>query len=304
MTLDLVIATYNRSSLLHICLESAFLAERPDGLNIKIVIVDNGSSDDTRGVVQRFIERDELHVEYIFVGRPGKAAALNDALAQTDGEIVGLIDDDEQVKPDWFSIVHHEFSSAPALDFIGGQCYPNWESPAPDWIPKRYSGAIGIVLNPTRVDYGPEFPGILMGGNSAIRRPTLDRVLPYPEGLGKIGNKIRSGEDEVIYHRLLAVGARGVNIPELIIYHWIPAERLTRRYFRRWVIGRGISVGSQFHERGFREASFLGIPRYQLRTALRSIIRVFTGKSKAERFTAQLSILDYLATLYGRHFYR
>jgi len=70
-----------------------------------------------------------------------------------------------------------------------------------------------------------------MGGNAVIRRATLERVLPYPERLGKIGNKIRSGEDEVIYHRLLDIGARGIVLPDLIITHWIPAERMTRATF-------------------------------------------------------------------------
>jgi len=40
--------------------------------------------------VQSFLELRDLPVRYIFAGRPGKSAALNEALAQTEGEYVGL----------------------------------------------------------------------------------------------------------------------------------------------------------------------------------------------------------------------
>src|SRR5260370_33199784 len=93
-------------------------------------------------------------------------------------------------------------------------------------------------------------------------------------------------------------------VPDLAIDHWIPAERLTRRYFRKWVIGRGISMGSQLRERGFTEPAMLGIPRYKLGDSVRALAAMFTAPSSQERFTAQLSVLDCLATLYGRYFYR
>jgi glycosyltransferase involved in cell wall biosynthesis len=302
MNLNVIIATHNRSDLLNDCLQSILLATRPPNLQIKIVVVDNRSTDNTKEVVQRYVESREIPVQYIFAERPGKAAALNDALAQTNGELIGLIDDDEQLERSWFEVVEREFSSDHQLDFIGGQYHPNWESPAPDWVSKHFRGAIGIVLNPVRVAFSPDFPGILMGGNAVIRRSTLNKVLPYPEHLGKIGKKIRSGEDEVIYHRLLALGARGMNVPELIIYHWIPTERLTKTYYRKWVIGRGISGGLQLRERGFKVTGLLGIPRYQFGLVGKAFANLLRSRSPSERFAAQLTILDCMSTLYGRHF--
>ena len=303
MNIDIILTTYNRVQLLTDCLKSVLLANRPKNLNISLVIVDNNSTDGTREIVQPFLESRELAIRYIFVARPGKSAALNEALAQTDGEFVGLIDDDEQLDADWFEIVAREFSNSPQIDYIGGPYLANWEQAPPTWLSRKYSGAVGIVHYPERRAFSHEFGQMLMGGNAVIRRTALQRVLPYPEQLGKIGKKIRSGEDEVIYHRLLGIGALGIFVPELIIHHWIPAHRLTKRYFRKWVIGRGISIGSQIRERGFKETSMLGIPRYQFGAAARSLLQMLVAKSQRERFTAQLTILDCFATLYGRHFY-
>jgi hypothetical protein len=47
----------------------------------------------------------------------------------------------------------------------------------------------------------------------------------------------------------------------------------------------------------------LGIPRYQFGIAARALWPMLTAQSSPARFTAQLSILDCFATLYGRHFY-
>lgn len=303
MNLDLIIPTYNRAHLLKDCLDSIFRAGRPSGLSVTVIVVDNNSADNTKEVVEPFLESRDIPVRYIHVARPGKSVALNEAIAQTDGDFIGLIDDDEQLDFAWFEVAYREFALDSGIEYIGGQCFPNWERAAPNWISKNYRGAVGVILCSERGAFSSEFRQMLPGGNTVIRRSTLQRVLPYPEQLGKIGKRIRSGEDEVIYHRLLNIGARGIFVPELIIYHWVPAERMTRKYYRKWVIGRGISVGSQLRERGFKETGMLGIPRYLFGIAARSFWPMLGAKSQQERFTAQLSILDCFATLYGRHFY-
>lgn len=304
MNLDLLIPTYNRAPLLRSCLRSVLRAARPKGLQIKVTVIDNGSTDGTQEVVDSFAAQRQVCIQYVLVLRRGKSAALNEALSQTDAELVGMIDDDEQIDPAWFQVVHREFSVDLGLEYIGGPCAPHWERIPPNWFPARYGGVVGVAPRPERIAFSREFKGMLMGGNAVIRRRTLQRVLPYPEHLGKIGHKIRSGEDEVVYHRLLDIGASGVVVPDLIIRHWIPAHRLTKRYFRRWTVGRGISVGSQLRDRGFGERSLLGIPRYMLGSALRGFGLMLSSRSPTERFTAQLSILDWVATLYGRHCYR
>jgi glycosyltransferase involved in cell wall biosynthesis len=303
MDLDLILPTYNRAHLLKNCLDSILRASRPTGLQINVVVVDNNSKDDTKSVVQAYIDRDVLPIRYIFVERAGKSAALNEAIAQTGAELIGLIDDDEQIDSAWFEVAYREFFSTRELDYIGGPCRPNWEQGAPDWFPSGYGGIVGIVPRPERVAFSQEFNGMLMGGNAVIRRATLERVLPYPEHLGKIGNKIRSGEDEVIYHRLLEIAAKGMVVPDLIIYHWIPADRLTKSYCRQWAIGRGISEGSQLRERGFVEPGLFGIQRYKFGIALQGMKKMLFAKPQKERFAAQLSVLDCFATLYGRYFY-
>jgi len=303
MTFELLIPTYNRAALLQRCLDSVDRAVRPKELILTVTVIDNNSNDNTRQIAEQFIDKCSMRARYIFVGRPGKSAALNEVLAQTDSDFVGFIDDDEQLDRTWFEVAYREFANNPQLDYIGGPYLPDWQQEPPEWLPPAYPGAIGIVPRPHRLPFSREFAGVLMGGNAVVRRSVLERVLPYPEDLGNIGGKIRSGEDEVIYQRLLDAGAIGMVVPELVIYHWIPAQRLTKKYHRRWVIGRGISRGKQLRDAGFSEPGMFGIPRHQIGTAIRGLRLMWCGRSSQERFTAQLSILDCLATLYGRYFY-
>ena len=303
MNLDLIIPTYNRSLLLLRCLESVERTRVPTELSVTVYVVDNNSTDNTKEVVQDFQKRSHLPLRYIHVLRRGKSAALNDAIPQTSAELLGFIDDDEQIDSFWVEVAKREFTGEASTEYIGGPYLPDWEHTPPDWLPEAYRGAIGVALRSPRAPFSRDFEGMLMGGNIVIRRETLLKVLPYPEQLGKIGNKIRGGEDEVIYHRLLAVGAKGMVVPDLIIHHWISAERMTKKYYRRWVLGRGISVGMQIRERGFRERGLLGIPRYYFGALVHSIVPALLSTSEKPRLLAQLRILDCVGTLYGRHFY-
>ena len=52
-----------------------------------------------------------------------------------------------------------------------------------------------------------------MGGNAVIRRSMLEKVGPYKTWLGRTDKGLLSGEDEDMYHRLLAAGARGFTYP-------------------------------------------------------------------------------------------
>jgi glucosyl-dolichyl phosphate glucuronosyltransferase len=311
MKLDILIPTHNRSDLLRQCLDSVLKAHIPSSLEVTVLVVDNRSTDNTKEVVQSYLASGDPIVKYLFVGRPGKSAALNDALNQSDAELVGFLDDDEQIDSTWFDVVHREFSSDADLDFIGGPYLGNFEQQPPHWLPDTYNGAIGVIVRPEinnvfpkRQQYAKGVTGMLMGGNAVIRKTALHQVLPYPETLGKIGNRIRSGMDEVIYHRLLAAGIKGVVVPDLVIYHWIPVSRMTKRYYRKWVTGRGISHGAQLRHRSFNEASLFGVPRYRFKLAAKSLMTMFLHRSPKQRFTAQLDILDCFSVLYGFHFFK
>lgn len=307
MRLDLIIATHNRSAFLRGAIESIMRAERPDELEVQCLIVDNASTDDTAEVARELCRRHDPVLKYVFEPQGGKSQALNTGIAVTTGELVGMLDDDEEIDPGWLKVVADAFGDA-RIDFAGGPYVPRWAIHPPEWVPEQYLGVVGWADNGLKTaPFNASFPGILKGGNAVIRRSVLARVGGYATHLGPTPEyRLMSCEDEDMYFRLLGAGARGVYLPGMVVYHHVGGERLTRSYFRRWCFWRGVSQGLRDRETRAAIPRVLGIPRWILGVAARSIgarIRAWARRSQRD-FSEELAVWDLVGFFYGRHLYR
>jgi glucosyl-dolichyl phosphate glucuronosyltransferase len=309
MTLDVLIPTYNRAVLLVRTLDSLVAAEQPSGMPVIVTVADNRSTDDTASIVAAYHERFGGRLRYVYEPTPGRSAALNAAIAASSGDLVAMIDDDEEIDRSWFCCIERAFSD-PATDFIGGPYVPRWATEPPAWLPSEYGAVIGRVDSGTRMrEYGPDFEGMLMGGNAVIRRSALTRVGPYRTDIGRSGTRLMSCEDEDMFKRLLASGARGFYRPDLIIHHYVAPERVTRSYFRKWCFWHGVSLGILDRQHAQNVPYVLGTPRYLIGRAVRAAAArlkgVFTPSvDPARDFARELVWWDLFGFIYGRHWLR
>ncbi len=309
MRLDVIVPTYNRQDLLPLALNSLLAAEIPAGLEVGITVVDNNSTDGTRAVIESFQKQFGERIRYCFERQQGRSHALNAGIAATSGDLVGIIDDDEEIDRNWYATAFAALKDG-KLDFIGGPYVPRWSISPPAWLPREYGGVVGWVDGGDKVvPFDSTYPGILMGGNAVFTRAVLEKVGPYTTWLGRTDKGLLTGEDEELYGRLLAHGARGMYLPNLIIHHYIPSERVTKSYFRRWCFWRGVSLGLLDRTRRLPCAYLFGIPRWHYRNAIRgmfSTVRhlVVKPKNPAQAFAAELGVWDWLGLLYGRHIRR
>ena len=310
MTLDVIVPTFNREALLRRTLDSLQRARWPTDLDVRIVIVDNGSTDGTRALVRDAAAPFGGRLRYVFEPTSGKPHALNAGIAATDGDLIGLIDDDEEIDEGWFECIARAFAD-PGIDFIGGKCLPRWGAARPAWLGTGYLGVIGWVdPGPAPRPMDASYQGILMGGNAVIRRRCLEVAGRYSTALNRTGTHLLGCEDEDMYHRLLARGARGRYVPELVIHHYVPESRLTKRYFRRWCFWRGVSLGVMDRSRRADVAYLAGVPRYQIGRAARGLLRIAlppwlgSGDPQPARFEAELACWDLAGFFWGKHFHR
>jgi len=306
MQLDVVIPTYNRSFLLQKALRSLLEARTPDGLEVWIYAVDNNSTDDTKAVITEFAERSNGRVTYVFEKQQGRSAALNAGIAAGTGDLIGFVDDDEEIDESWYETILSVFTNN-EVDFIGGPYVPRFESSVPDWLPKDHTAAVGIVDGGDKiVRFDSSYPGILMGGNAVLTRATLQRVGPYSTALGRCGTRLLSCEDEDMYQRLLAAGSRGLYVPNLTVYHFIPDERLTKRYHRSWCFWQSVSSAALHRIRPQSTVYLFGVPRYFYGRALRGMFRLMNvwNREPAARFSNELSLWELVGFFYGSHLYR
>jgi len=89
---SVIIPTFNRAAIVSRAIESALSQTYRD---IEVVVVDDGSSDDTRSVVEGFGDR----VRYFYQENAGVTAARNSAIRHARGEFLAFLDSDDAWAP-------------------------------------------------------------------------------------------------------------------------------------------------------------------------------------------------------------
>lgn len=107
------IATFNRAKFLPEAIESLLTQTLQPR---RLIVIDDGSIDDTREVIKRFGNR----IEYIRKENAGKAKALNFILPYIDSEYVWFFDDDDAAYPDALEILLAPFQKKPELGYTAG----------------------------------------------------------------------------------------------------------------------------------------------------------------------------------------
>ncbi|MBI5086740.1 MAG: glycosyltransferase family 2 protein [Acidobacteria bacterium] len=99
---SVIIVNWNRVALLQACLESLLSAQ---GVPMEMIVVDNGSTDDSVGAVRRFAAGAPFPVRLIANRENrGFCAANNQGIAEARGEFVALLNNDAEASPLW---LHH-----------------------------------------------------------------------------------------------------------------------------------------------------------------------------------------------------
>ncbi len=143
---SVVIATKDRADFLRGALAS--FAVQHEAPAFEVVVVDNGSSDATRDVVEEYRTRGEIAVRYAFVAEPNRGAARNAGIAIARGAIVAFVDDDVVVPPGFLAA--HNAAHAATL-FPAAVSGPILNVPDANIRPKpngaNYSGAFFCTCN-------------------------------------------------------------------------------------------------------------------------------------------------------------
>lgn len=308
LRLDVLVPTQNRARLLERTVRSVLRALPAPGLEVRITVILNQCTDDSRQRLAAIQEEAPGRVFALEERRRGKSRALNLAIAATAGHLVGMIDDDEEVDQHWLRVIAEAFEDE-RLDFIGGPYVAWWDSSPPDWVPREYMAVLGSAHNGwVSRPFDRDFDGIMKGGNAVIRRRVLEQVGPYAQHLGPGGSaRLFSCEDEEMYLRLLDHGARGRYEPRLIVYHHVSLARLTPQYYRRWCFWRGVSRGLMDYRHPLPVAYLAGVPRFLYGRAVGSLLRLGRGvgrrQAPGERLADELRVWDLAGFFFGRHIY-
>jgi glucosyl-dolichyl phosphate glucuronosyltransferase len=283
-----LICTFNRAPLLETTLAELRDLTVPPDCAAEIVVVDNNSTDSTPEVVARAQQSSPIPIKTVRESRQGKSFALNRGLEMSTGDVVALTDDDVWPAKDWLTRIIFNFRQRD-LTFVFGKVLPRWSVPPPPELlmPQAQDvwGPLAIVdYGDTPSVYTPSHTGqrLPIGANLAFRRSTIEKIGGWRTDLGKVDNTLISGEDHEIFTRMRRAGCySGYYDPKLEVRHFVPADRLTRKYFRRWFFWHGktqaLMLGDLFMDMNLDDTPhILGVPRFIYRQALEQTGRWIT----------------------------
>ena len=235
-----VVCTHNRGRQLRGTLESLIdqsLAKE----EYEIVVVDNGSTDQTKDVVEELARKSAVPMRYVYEENIGLSHARNRGIRESAGEIVAFIDDDALADPDWASALLSAYEQMPDAMCIGGKVIPRWPSAQPRWWPNALLSYLGIVdfgLTVRRLYY-PRYP---FGVNISFPKRVFTQVGLFSEHYGRNGRFLLSHEETEFCHRIERQGGRIFYTPGAVVTHVIQPERLSRRWLLRRGYWQGVSA--------------------------------------------------------------
>lgn len=271
MRISVVICTRNRAESLRRTLHRFSEISTPDGCSWEIIVVDNGSTDSTRTVIEEFRIASGLNVRYAYEPKQGLSHARNRGMREATGEMIAFTDDDIIVDTFWILGIHREGYSNENAAMCFGQT-------------KRFSPEtplLSIHEKDTRQCYSyPCSPWAIGHGNNMVMRSSLfESVGAFDPWLGA-GSRIGAAEDTDYVYRVLQSKRNILFSPSIIVYH--DHDRISqddvRRIEQNYAKGRGAFYCKHIIRGDIFAAKML---YWELRWVVKRFLEVRDGRWKA-----------------------
>jgi glycosyltransferase involved in cell wall biosynthesis len=206
---SVIIPSFSRAQILPNAIKSVLKQNFQD---FELIVVDDGSTDNTREVVSSF---DDSRIRYLFQQNRGPSAARNTGANHATGKYLIFLDSDDEAAPEWLNSFYDRFQKDPAVKVVcAGIKIIEDDSAEEIQLPRKlgpvYDSQIGLFLS----------------GTFAVHRDLFLKAGGYNESL-------HYAETSDLALRLipmtLSEGAKIATIPRpLVTYHKQP---------RRWAKG-------------------------------------------------------------------
>jgi glycosyltransferase involved in cell wall biosynthesis len=241
MLLSVIIPTHNRSNLLSDLLDSLFVLETRH-FAWEILVVDNASTDDTRQVMQMKIPQAPVPLRYLYEPIPGLHQCRHRGTREARGKVVGFLDDDTIVTPQWISGIDLILSKQ--ADAVASRILPKWEVLPPKWLTDLVNGGTLDLL--TLLDQGEEptpiDPIFVWGASFFIRRSLVFELGGFhPDGFPPELIRYRGDGETGFFREFGQQGYTAWYDPRSVAYHTVSQNRMTLVYLCQRSYNQGIS---------------------------------------------------------------
>lgn len=187
MTVDVIIPAFNNGARIRAAMDSALGQTFRD---VRIVVIDDGSTDGTRGIVKQYLGDYPGKVRYVYQENKGPASARNRGLKESQGKYIAFLDADDTWLPEKLAQQVSVLEGNPGAGFVYTNNYFVDEKGLVinDYV-RKIKLTRGDVLLDLFLDHFIMTPGVMM------RRDCLEET-------GLFNETLRVGEDYEFFLRL------------------------------------------------------------------------------------------------------
>lgn len=241
MKLSIVICSYNRAQYIGDALDSLY--KQTTSLSyFEVMLVDNNSTDGTPEVYKSWREiHPEGNFQYLTEHQQGASFARNTGAAHAQSDWLCFMDDDAVAFPDFVANIIKHTQEKPTIVGFGGKIIPKYIPEKPVWMSYYVSSLVG------NFDYSPVPCAFKKGkypleSNMVIKKSVFDQIGGFNTTLpGVMGTLRIGGEGKELFYKVIGLGEEIYYDPNIIVYHVVETNKLTKEYLYRVAsgIGRG-----------------------------------------------------------------
>lgn len=289
MFLSLIIPTRNRANYLVGALESISRQSYPQDL-FEIVIVDNGSTDNTKAVCDACLIK-LPNLRYYYDTTPGLHIGRHFGMRHARSDILVYADDDIAAFPPWLEAIAESFEDTETV-LVGGKTLPKFESEPPDWLlymwrtngnGSKILGYLSLLdLGEKQKEISPQY---VFGCNFSIRKSVLlESGGFHPDAFPQNLIHFRGDGESYVSNYIQSKKLTTIYNPKASVYHWVPKTRMTVEYFCRRAYNQGISDSYTAFRKNHETSSILSknVIALKVRCAMNSILDRVKEESVAE----------------------
>jgi GT2 family glycosyltransferase len=228
--LSIVVCTRNRADEIAECI-AACVALDLAGNDSELIVVDNGSTDATRTIIEDLAATHGARVRIMREPVAGLSRARNAGAAEARGDVLCFLDDDARPGPGWLEHLRLAFCD-PGVVIAGGPIYGLWPDGRPAGFPPAMAAPYFGILDrgdaphdSARPEDGP------WGGNWSVRRDLVEELGGFDVRFGAGEQGSLGGEEVHFGWRVLARGLGRLRFePGAAVGHRSPRARLQEDY--------------------------------------------------------------------------
>jgi len=210
---SVIVPVFNDSERLRLCLQALQNQTYPQNL-YEIIVVDNGSDEDTEGVVREFNSVILLHEK-----KRSSYAARNKGISFSKGDILAFTDSDCIPAPDWIEKGVINILNIPNCGLLAGKIIVFFKNPQRHTAVELYEATLAFPQK-----HFVEKMGFGATANTFMLREVINKV-------GVFNDKLKSCGDVEFGQRISSHGYKVAYADDTCVYH--PARQTLRELYEK-----------------------------------------------------------------------